>query len=61
MVGAVNQPKSFWTPVGTPFRELIKWSGGARIADFWVFFSGLMMGSLTFDLEDLVSPRPPRG
>lgn len=55
IAGAVNQPKSFWTPVGTPFRELLALAGGAKVADFGVFVSGLMMGSLTFDLDDVVT------
>jgi Na+-translocating ferredoxin:NAD+ oxidoreductase RnfC subunit len=55
IAGAVNQPKSFWAPIGTPFRELLALAGGARIADFGVFVSGLMMGWLTFDLDDVVT------
>ena len=53
--GAVAEPKSFWAPVGTPFRELIAMAGGATIADFGVFISGIMMGTLTFDLDDVVT------
>ena len=55
IAGAVNQPKSFWAPVGTPFRELLALVGGAKVADFGVFVSGLMMGWLTFDLDDVVT------
>jgi Na+-translocating ferredoxin:NAD+ oxidoreductase RnfC subunit len=55
IAGAVNQPKSFWAPIGTPFRELLALAGGARVADFGIFVSGLMMGSLTFDLDDVVT------
>src|SRR5208282_664264 len=55
IAGAVNQPKSFWAPVGTPFRELLALAGGAKVADFGVFISGLMMGTLTFDLDDVVT------
>src|SRR3954469_10313830 len=53
--GAVQQPKSFWAPVGTSFRELIARAGGATSSDFAVFISGLMMGTLTFDLNDVVT------
>ncbi len=53
--GAVAEPKSFWAPVGTPFRELIAMAGGATIADFGVFISGIMMGTLTFDVDDVVT------
>lgn len=55
IAGAVNEPKSFWAPVGTPFRELIARAGGAKPPDFGVFVSGLMMGWLTFDLDDVVT------
>src|SRR5579862_2479286 len=44
IAGAVGQPKSLWVPVGTSFRELLALAGGARVADFGVFVSGLMMG-----------------
>ena len=53
--GAVKQPKSFWAPVGTPFRDLIALAGGATVADFGIFVSGIMMGTLTFDLDDVVT------
>jgi Na+-translocating ferredoxin:NAD+ oxidoreductase RnfC subunit len=53
--GAVRQPKSFWAPVGMSFRELIAHAGGATVADYGVFISGLMMGTLTFDLDDVVT------
>src|SRR6201998_660617 len=53
--GAVREPKSFWVPVGTPFRDLLALAGGATCADFGVFISGLMMGTLTFDLDDVVT------
>jgi Na+-translocating ferredoxin:NAD+ oxidoreductase RnfC subunit len=53
--GAVRQPKSFWVPVGTMFRELIERAGGATVDDYGTFVSGLMMGTLTFDAEDVVT------
>jgi len=53
--GAVQQPKSFWAPVGTPFRDLIAVAGGATVPDFGIFISGIMMGTLTFDLDDVVT------
>jgi len=55
IAGAVREPKSFWVPVGTPFRDLLVRAGGARVPDFGLFVSGLMMGSLSFDLDDVVS------
>jgi Na+-translocating ferredoxin:NAD+ oxidoreductase RnfC subunit len=53
--GAVREPKSFWAPVGASFRELIALAGGATVPDFGIFVSGLMMGTLTFDLDDVVA------
>src|ERR1044071_5763155 len=53
--GAVRNAKSFWAPVGTSFRDLIAIAGGATVPDFGVFVSGIMMGSLTFDLDDVVT------
>jgi Na+-translocating ferredoxin:NAD+ oxidoreductase RnfC subunit len=55
VTGAVKQAKSFWAPVGTTFRELIVRAGGATVDDFGIFVSGLMMGSLTFDLDEVVT------
>jgi Na+-translocating ferredoxin:NAD+ oxidoreductase RnfC subunit len=53
--GAVRQPKSFWAPVGTAFRDLIKAAGGATFPEFGIFVSGIMMGTLTFDADDVVT------
>ena len=53
--GAVKEPKSFWAPIGTPFRDLLALAGGATVADFGIFVSGIMMGTLTFDLDDVVT------
>jgi Na+-translocating ferredoxin:NAD+ oxidoreductase RnfC subunit len=53
--GAVNQPQSFWAPIGTPFRDLLAMAGGATVGEFGVFISGLMMGTLTYDLDDVVT------
>lgn len=53
--GAVKNPKSFWAPVGTSFRDLIEHAGGAAVSDFAFFISGIMMGKLSFDLDDVVT------
>jgi Na+-translocating ferredoxin:NAD+ oxidoreductase RnfC subunit len=53
--GAVREPKSFWAPVGTPFRELLRVAGGAAAEEIGVFVSGIMMGKLSFDLDDVVT------
>src|SRR5579871_39272 len=53
--GAVKQPKSLWAPIGTPFRDLVKAAGGATFPDYGIFVSGIMMGTLTFDPDDVVT------
>ena len=55
MAGAVRKPCSFWIPIGTPFRDVIELAGGAIPRDFAVFVGGLMMGFMTFDLDDVVT------
>lgn len=53
--GAVRRPKSFWVPVGTTFRDLIEIAGGATTPEFGMFVSGIMMGTLSFNLDDIVT------
>ena len=53
--GAVKEPKSFWVPVDTPFRDVLAIAGGATVSEFGIFISGIMMGTLTFDLDDVVT------
>jgi Na+-translocating ferredoxin:NAD+ oxidoreductase RnfC subunit len=55
VTGCVGKPQSLWAPVGITFRELIAHCGGATVADYGIFVSGLMMGTLTFDAEDVVT------
>jgi Na+-translocating ferredoxin:NAD+ oxidoreductase RnfC subunit len=53
--GAVKEPKSFWVPVGTSYRDLISLGGGATVPDIVLFVSGIMMGTMTFDIDDVVT------
>jgi len=55
VTGAVKNPKSFWAPVGISFRDLIELAGGATVPDLGFFISGIMMGQLSFDLDDVVT------
>ena len=55
VAGAVREPKSFWVAVGTRFGDLIDLAGGAATPEFGMFVSGIMMGKLSFDLEDVVT------
>ena len=54
VTGLVNKPSSFFVPIGTSFRKLIELAGGTKIKDFGIFVSGLLMGSLGFDLDESV-------
>ncbi|MCC6390510.1 MAG: 4Fe-4S dicluster domain-containing protein [Bryobacterales bacterium] len=55
ITGAVRHPQSLWVPVGTSFRELVEHAGGAAVPDFGLFVNGIMMGALSFDLDDVVT------
>ncbi len=55
VTGAVRQPKCFRVPLGTRLRELIDAAGGASVPDYAVFISGIMMGTLSSDLEQPVT------
>lgn len=54
VAGLVNNPTSFFVPIGTSFANLIELAGGTKLKDFGIFVSGIMMGSLTFDLREVV-------
>jgi Na+-translocating ferredoxin:NAD+ oxidoreductase RnfC subunit len=51
VAGAVNGRATFVAPVGMSFRDAIAAAGGASVAEFGVFVSGVMMGKLEFDLD----------
>ena len=53
--GAVKNPSSFFVPIGTSFKELIKIAGGTTVNQFGVFVGGIMMGHLTFNLDEVVT------
>jgi Na+-translocating ferredoxin:NAD+ oxidoreductase RnfC subunit len=55
VVGAVREPKSFWIPVGASLRHALALAGGATTPDFGVFVSGVMMGRLSFNLDDVIT------
>ena len=54
VAGAVKNPSSFFVPVGTKFKDIIEFVGGTTVRDFGMFISGIMMGKLSFDLDDVV-------
>jgi len=53
--GAVKEPKSFWVPIGTSFRDLIALAGGPTVENYGMFVSGIMMGTLSFNPDDVVT------
>jgi Na+-translocating ferredoxin:NAD+ oxidoreductase RnfC subunit len=48
VTGAVKEPKSFWVPIGTTFRDVLGQAGGTTVSEFGLFV-------LTFDLDDAVT------
>lgn len=55
VTGAVKKSLSFWAPIGMSYREAIEQAGGITVKDYGVFVGGLMMGTLTFDLDQPIT------
>jgi Na+-translocating ferredoxin:NAD+ oxidoreductase RnfC subunit len=55
VTGLVKNPCSFFVPIGTSFRDLIKIAGGETTKEFAIYVSGILMGRLTFDLDEVVT------
>lgn len=55
VAGAVKNPSSFFVPIGTKFRNIIDFVGGSTVSDYGIFISGLMMGKLSFDLDEVIT------
>jgi Na+-translocating ferredoxin:NAD+ oxidoreductase RnfC subunit len=55
VAGAVKKPSSFFVPVGTSFKDIIEFVGGSKLSDFGIFVGGVMMGHLTFDLNEVIT------
>jgi len=55
VTGVVKNPSSFFVPIGTSFKDIIKFVGGTTVDDFGIFVSGIMMGELSFDLNEVVT------
>ncbi|MCW8803151.1 MAG: 4Fe-4S dicluster domain-containing protein [Ignavibacteriaceae bacterium] len=55
VAGAVKKASSFFVPVGTSFKDMIEFVGGAKVKEFGIFVGGVMMGHLTFDLNEVVT------
>ncbi len=55
VAGAVKKPSSFFVPVGTSFKDVIEFAGGTKVKGFGIFVGGVMMGQLTFDLDEVIT------
>lgn len=55
ITGAVKKPSSFFVPVGTSFKDIIEFVGGSKVSEFGIFVGGVMMGHLTFDLNEVIT------
>lgn len=55
IAGEVQEPKTVWAPIGTSFRDLLSSVGGTSVSDYGIFVSGLMMGTLSFNPDDVVT------
>ena len=55
VAGAVKKPSSFFVPVGTSFKDTIEFAGGTKAKDFGIFVGGVMMGKLTFNLDEAIT------
>ncbi|MBI9072313.1 MAG: 4Fe-4S dicluster domain-containing protein [Melioribacteraceae bacterium] len=55
VTGMVKKPSTFFVPIGITYREIIEFAGGLKIKDFAIMESGILMGSLSFDLDKPVT------
>ncbi len=55
VAGAVKKPSSFFVPIGTSFKDVIEFAGGTKVKEFGIFVGGVMMGQLSFDLDEVIT------
>ncbi|MBE0570833.1 MAG: 4Fe-4S dicluster domain-containing protein [Ignavibacteriaceae bacterium] len=55
VAGAVKKPSSLFVPIGTSFKDVIEFAGGPKISEFGIFVGGVMMGNLTFNLNEVIT------
>ncbi|NNJ52231.1 MAG: NADH dehydrogenase subunit [Ignavibacteriaceae bacterium] len=55
VAGAVKKPSSFFVPIGTSFNDVIEHAGGMKTKEFGIFVGGVMMGHLTFNLDEVIT------
>ena len=55
VTGLVREPKSFLAPIGISYRELLDFAGGTTSDDFVLLVSGILMGGLSTNVDDVVT------
>ncbi|MFK5927828.1 MAG: 4Fe-4S dicluster domain-containing protein [Desulfuromusa sp.] len=55
VAGLVHNPKSFWVPIGTSYRDLLNFAGGTTESDIVLLISGILMGGMSSDLDEVVT------
>ena len=55
VTGLVKQPKSFWVPLGSSYQDLIDFAGGTTQDDFVMLISGILMGGVSTDVNEVVT------
>jgi Na+-translocating ferredoxin:NAD+ oxidoreductase RnfC subunit len=55
VAGAVKKPSSFFVPIGTSFKDIIDFAGGTKVSELGIFVGGVMMGHLSFDLNEVIT------
>lgn len=55
VTGLVANPSSFWVPLGTSFGDVLKQAGGLTTKDFALMVSGILMGRVSFDLDEVIT------
>lgn len=55
VAGLVKEPKSFWVPLGSSYRDLLDFAGGTTQSDFVMLVSGILMGGFSTDLDEVVT------
>jgi Na+-translocating ferredoxin:NAD+ oxidoreductase RnfC subunit len=55
VTGCVGTPKGFWAPVGTSYNDAIRHAGGVTTDNFAILVSGILMGGISFNLDDVIT------
>lgn len=53
--GAVRNPGAFFAPIGMTYGEVLEHAGGITASDYGIYVGGVMMGNLSFDLNEVIT------